>query len=237
MTKLLPWALALSAALGLAGCKTASPAPSCQSWQCADGAVRLDPPRANGLSGQFRPADGGPAVRFSTEALPDGAAEPKGRAEARYELAGGQRLVVRLTGPEQASLQWGGVELAGFGALTGKEQAALSDLAQSPIAPAMAAVTLFLGCRQDVRPADLAALLFPWQMLFKYRGGAAPEARVAAIRALGARSPCGYFQALSPGGPLQLAEDNPLPAVFGYFPFDAAGSDEPAAATPKEVKP
>ncbi|MBI4776723.1 MAG: hypothetical protein HY788_21515 [Deltaproteobacteria bacterium] len=211
----------------------------CTLSKPSPGTVILDPPGPDGtVSGALTGLSGGTKVIFTS--TPQG----EGKATAKYQIEGdAKELLVELTAPDAGTIRWNGVSMDGFGALAGPEQTALSDLASSPLADAVAQVPLELGCNErEIDSASLAALLMPWQMVLKYLTAdrAGESVRVAAL------TPCGYFQpgdetaasgdgSSNQGGVLLLAYDAPIPVVFGFFPFDDVGAAGEAASSFEET--
>lgn len=152
-------------------------------------------------------------------------------------------LVVTLTDAGSASFTWRGSTFTGIGALDANQQAALADLRNSPYIGAVVVTPLELGCHPDLSDAQVATLLFPFQVLLKY--DPTPNTRAAALEAIGRESKCSYWgkrrdlensetvDGTKILGPLQFAPSNLIPHVVGIFPLDAAGATE-ASGQPLE---
>lgn len=164
----------------------------------------------------------------------------QGGASARARIwTEDDELFVHVASPREAHLYYHDVVLDGRGELTDEEASALEALAASPLAPALSRVPLDLGCAATPRePAALQSLLFPWQLLLKYRSMTpAADARAAAQE-----SDCLYFPALAaespeepedprrPADQLLLSRANPIPAIFGHAQLDAEGWAQPDAS-------
>lgn len=142
-------------------------------------------------------------------------------------------LAVAVEGPASGSMEWKGVRLDGYGALSAAEEEALLDLEQALPAMTVARIALDLACREgagELPPAVGAALLMPTQMALKYR---TPSAQLApAIRRMAAQSECqhlrGPLETIDPErspapGIVALSDAAPIPLAAGYFPFDGEG--------------
>ena len=174
---------------------------------------------------------GGPVVGFSVTA--DGVASYQVQ-----EAAGAETVVARYVDEAQATVEWKGVEIDGYGPLTGEQRAALADLSSDTLIDAIALIPLELGCQEEaeIDPLQLAALLLPWQMRLKYLS----TDRVEEAGDMAARSSCPYFtstegqevnaseQGLS--SQILLSRAAPVPVVMGYFPFDVDGALEPVSS-------
>ena len=214
-----------------------SPAEGTDSTQKEKPALVLEPRGADGtVAGSYRSPDSADeqAVHFSVTT--DGT--------ATFHLEGSpasETLIVQVPSGDSASVSWNGTTFDGMGALSSEEKTELSNLMESDLAHALSMVPLDLGCRseEDIAPQQLAALLVPWQMQLKYLSGD----RLAEAARLAEGSVCSYFAndaslVLSEANvnpessvpkQLMLSNSAPIPVVFGYFPFDAEGSTEPAA--------
>jgi hypothetical protein len=182
----------------------------------------LDPPGEDGgISGSYG------SVRFS--ATP----EEEGKARARYWLTRrSEEITIHINDYDVGEITWNGLAIDGYGVLTGEEEQALGELAASELADALAMIPLDLACHQgaaDLGPAVGAALLMPWQMILKYLK--ANPAEVA--EELASRSSCTYFadtmtlvEDMNVPSPavVMLSPTRPIPAAFGYFPFDGEGA-------------
>lgn len=184
------------------------------------------------VSGSYRAGAnlGGGTVLFSVT--------PDGRATLREkDAASSESLTVSLTGEVTASMTWAGVTLDGIGVPTTQERNALHDLAtrQKKLLEGLAIIPLDLACKGDevISAKQVAALLFPLQMRFKYL---VPD-RTALARQLLSISYCDYGGKFkSPVGKspvILLTPAMPVPVVPGYFPFDHLG----AATLPASLAP
>ena len=113
--------------------------------------------------------------------------------QATFRLEGApesETLTVDLIDEQSAGLSWQETPLDGMGALTGEEQSALEDLLNSELGVGLALVPLDVACQGAdlLSPQQVAALLVPLQMQFKY---AIPN-RVAEALKLMAASSCDY---------------------------------------------
>ena len=162
-----------------------------------------------------------------------------GRASIYLEGAPeNERLEVTSGGDQDAELLWQGSSLDGYGALTPAEEDALYQAVTGDLEYAVNEIALDLGCldEETITPDQVAALLFPLQMRFKYL----VSDRQAAAQSVAARSDCRYHAA-NIGAPevssvIELTAANPVPVVFGYFPFDDEGAQEPAVSLPDGVQ-
>ena len=211
----------LTVAALLVGCSrdaATSPSPS------AEGTVTFDSANGTTLAGTFAPAGGGTAVRFTVTSDP-----VAGTAEAKY-TAGSTTVGSRLLGDGSATLTWSGLELNGIGPRTDAEKSALTQLSTSTLAGALARVPLEIGCVANSDAPQLAALLFPWQMLLKY----VDANRATSVKTFAKAVSCAYFHELTLDGGayppatsrLRLENDTLVPNVFGIFPFDKNGATE-----------
>lgn len=197
--------------------------------RCVTGTLQLGGVDAGAaLSGTYTSFADGAILLFS--ASPDGATG----AVARFQLAGATETVtVKLTSATAAEMNVGGLVITGNGTPTATAQTQLAALAASPLARMMALAVLELGCRSEsIEPVELAALVFPWQVLLKYTAAN----RGTEVQALAAQSACGYFRTPQSSGAapvpslLGLSFDDPVPNVFGYFPLDQLGALEVASS-------
>ena len=101
-----------------------------------------------------------------------------------------ETLYVDLNDEQTVSLAWNGTTLDGLGVLTGEEQAALDDLMNSDLVHGLGMIPLDIGCQGDenLDPKQMAALLVPLQMRFKY----SVTERWAETQELIALSQCDY---------------------------------------------
>jgi hypothetical protein len=143
-----------------------------------------------------------------------------------------QILIAELLDKDIASITWGGVIIDGVGPLTDAERQALSNLMESDMVHGLKYIPLDMACRgeQVVSARQLAALLFPLQMRFKYM----VEDRVDEALQLMRLSQCAYGnqEDESPVNPslIKLSASQPVPVVIGYFPFDGEGAVEASAS-------
>ncbi len=157
------------------------------------------------------------------------------------------KLQVSLTGRSSATLTMPGLDasITGVGPMPADQASqTLLDRLGGTFGPAIRAVPLELNCGSGFTPAEMAALLVPWQVVYKYRLGALT--RYGDVRAAADAATCATFEfaGASPTQPPQpitkaagaglvnLGNDDSLPTVFGFFPLDGAGStdDDPSAA-------
>jgi hypothetical protein len=184
------------------------------------------------VGGEYRYPDdmGGWKVQFHVQA--DGHAQ-------FYSDADPSKILTVDPGDEGAvNMTWAGVTLDGQGALTDQEQSILSDLMASDLLHGLSMIPLDVACLgpDEISDNQVAALLFPLQMRFKYQ---IPD-RQAAASDLIALSRCDYSsgegnQAKQPTV-IQLTPAMPVPVVFGYFPFDEVGAVEPEASLDPAAK-
>ncbi|MBN1314705.1 MAG: hypothetical protein JXA42_04535 [Anaerolineales bacterium] len=137
-----------------------------------------------------------------------------------------ETLIVDLSDEQTARLDWKGTTLDGLGRLTEGEQSALEDLMRGDLAYGLEMIPLDIACQSDenIDPKQVAALLVPLQMRFKYL----ITERWAESQALVALSQCAY------GGDgqgeratfIMLSQASPVPVVLSYFPFDVDGAVE-----------
>ncbi len=184
--------------------------------------LSVDSPAEGGsISGSYSSSgdSGDQEVHFSVTA--DGLAtfHLKGAPES-------ETLTVDLSDEQTARMDWKGTTLDGLGTLTEGEQSALDDLMRNDLAHSLGMIPLDIACQsdEDIDRKQVAALLVPLQMRFKYL----ITERWAESQALVALSQCKY------GGDgqgeratfIMLSHASPVPVVFGYFPFDADGAVE-----------
>jgi hypothetical protein len=135
-------------------------------------------------------------------------------------------LEVDLRNTESASLRWGEVVLDGLGALTSEELNALNEVLSGDLNFGLLMVPLDVACQGDVDPVQVAALLYPLQLRFKYQEANRPEM----AKLLASLSACNYGgeENLSLGSAslIQMMPSSPVPVVLGYFPFDPEGAVE-----------
>ncbi|TVQ96787.1 MAG: DUF4214 domain-containing protein [Desulfovibrionales bacterium] len=185
------------------------------------GALMLEPRSATGtVSGAYVNAEGLPGVAFTVSA--EGTATFQGADWIGIDLARSE-----ITTDREVRVSVNGQTLDGKGALSAQEQQALADLFSDPAGRAMALAALEAGClpESEITPRQLAALLAPLQLALKYLH---PD-RVQRIMDLAGQTSCDYFNAYShqvPRTALLLSPATPVPAVFGYVPFDEHGAVE-----------
>lgn len=155
---------------------------------------------------------------------------------------------VTLSGPSTATtavLDEGedfGASVTGYGPLPDDYLAQfVMNMLGGVFAPSIRAIPLELNCGQGFAPVELAALLVPWQLGYKYtldpttRYGdtqKAAEAATCATFAFAGASPTMTPTTTKPSGAglINLGNDDPFPSVFGFFPFDAVGEKEQASS-------
>ncbi len=173
-------------------------------------------------------------------------------AVASYRV-GTLEVQVSLSGPSTAT-----ITMADIGAsITGYGEMPTDDASQRLLAflgdmfgPGIRAIPLELNCGTGFAPAEIAALLVPWQVVYKYQLGpatrdddvrAAAEAATCATMAFAGASPTQPAQPITKNagaGLINLGNDDSLPTVFGFFPLDGSGSkvaDGWAAVTPLAI--
>lgn len=196
--------------------------------------LQLEPRAADGTvagSYQYSNGAGKQTLQFSVSA--------DGLASFRLEDAPESEVLIVNSKPDQLPhLIWQGQDVDGLGALSSEEQAALVDLLKGDLAHGLALIPMDMACQgaDAVTPAQVAALLFPLQMRFKYF----TADRSALAAGLTALADCNY-NLEDEGEPAQnppvilMTPADPVPVVLGYFPFDEVGALE-AAATGAGVK-
>jgi hypothetical protein len=142
---------------------------------------------------------------------------------ATYQVEGAppdEILTISLVSEDIANLSWAGVTVDGNGSLNAQEKAALDNLAANNVTLGTSMIPLDLACQGDnaIDPKQLAALLFPLQMRFKYQ----IADRLSAAQGLMADSQCAFTGQDAPL--ITLSPATPVPVVFGYFPFDEEGA-------------
>ena len=191
--------------------------------------LQLEPRAADGsVSGSYQASDE-TAVQFSVTA--------DGLATFRLEDAQDSETLIVNSKPDQLPhLIWQGQDVDGLGALNSEEQAALDDVLKGNLANSLALIPLDIACQglDAVTPAQVAALLFPLQMRFKYQTGN----RSALAAELTTLTRCDYGfvedeneEEETPGSHptvILMTPADPVPVVLGYFPFDELGAVEPA---------
>lgn len=144
-----------------------------------------------------------------------------------------EALTVIVANDGTASMTWAGTTLDGMGALTVKEQAAMMDYFQhSDLLRGLSFIPLDIACQGDdaIDDRQVAALLFPLQMHFKYLIADRQETASYMME----RSRCNYAHReeteSAPSSAIQMSPAMPVPVVPGYFPLDEAGAIEPLPA-------
>ncbi|MBW2591089.1 MAG: hypothetical protein JRD71_10300, partial [Deltaproteobacteria bacterium] len=189
-----------------------------------EGRISLEKRGSDGdLSGtyQYYSVLGGDTVNFTVSA--------EGKAVFQIDNSpDSEKLIVDVSDEVIANMTWNGVTFDGMGGLTQEEMAALENLMDSDLAHGLNIIPLDAACQgeNNIDPKQVAALLYPLQMRFKYL----ITDRQAEARHLGSFSQCDYggsenipaeFSSI-----IQLGPSTPVPVVIGYFPFDAEGAVE-----------
>ena len=151
-----------------------------------------------------------------------------------------ESLVVNYSLEAPPAISWQGKALDGLGVLSKEEQQTLHDLLESDLDHAVAMIPLDIACQPDesIDPAQVAALLYPLQMRFKYQ----ITDRARAASELVALSQCDYDLEVAEEETLQkpsiilMTPSSPVPVVMGYFPFDEVGAIETPTSTEGGVK-
>jgi hypothetical protein len=179
--------------------------------------LSLDERSENGrISGQYQGTEG-QVIEF--EVTTDGYATFKAN-NAPVE----ESVTVFLGEPGFANMTWGGTTLDGQGVLEDGERVAFDNLMNSELANGMAIIPLDIACLVEdaIDPKQLAALVFPLQMYFKYQ----VSDRGAEAERLMDLSACDYRNLTENTPHLLFAPSIPIPVVYGYFPFDEKGAIE-----------
>lgn len=177
------------------------------------------------VSGNYRTGNHG--ILFSVTA--DGV--------ATFETDNGSnsdKVVVDMRDETLAVLNWQGMEFDGIGEMSAEEQQALQSLLVSQLAPGIAMIPLDVGCQGDeiLDDKQLAALLFPLQMQFKYLYSDRTTMALDFIHL----SQCDYGllddesleNNTKNSSLIVFSHSNPIPVVIGYFPFDETGAIPPS---------
>ena len=151
-----------------------------------------------------------------------------------------ETLVVNYSLEAPPAISWQGKALDGLGVLSSEEQQTLEDLLESDLAHALAMIPLDIACQtgESIDPAQVAALLYPLQLRFKYQ----IADRAQAASELVALSQCDYDPEVEDEETSQdptiilISPSSPVPVVMGYFPFDADGANEPTTSAEGGVK-
>ena len=107
------------------------------------------------------------------------------------------------------------------------------DLLEHDLGHSLAMIPLKAGCRGEDAPTprQVAALLVPLQMRFKYLvAGRAAEMGDLRFYALCEQKTGGEWSVLP--SIVQMNAAAPVPVVLGYFPFDEEGAAEETASRP-----
>lgn len=161
------------------------------------------------------------------------ASQGNGKATAFYRFSDGSaEVTIDLQGADKGTITWKGITIDGYGALTSPEATAIQELTSGDLWLAIAVVPLDLGClAKDKDPAALAALLMPWQMVLKYK---IPD-RAEKMQVLSRGSACSYYGNILGSKPTSaavlLSNEDAVPYVYGYFPFDGEGAVETSSSS------
>ncbi len=152
------------------------------------------------------------------------------RGNAFYNLDGDPAgpLKIQFTAENTVEIQWNKQSWDGNGPLSATEKASLVAAFESDLGQGLTSIPLQAACRSDsdLTPGQMAALLVPLQMKYKYlvsnRSGLAEE--------LIQEYPCSSSEhGLSSGlgsNLVQFTISAPVPVVPGFFPFDETGAIE-----------
>ena len=188
------------------------------------GRISLDKPGPDGsLSGsyQYYSVLGGQTVNFSVSAEGDAVFQVD-------DIPDSEKLIIDFTDEATASMTWNGITFDGLGPLTKEELAALENLMESDLAHGINIIPLDAACQGEnkIDPKQVAALLYPLQMRFKYLITNREEEGMR----LGSFSQCDYGESgentAEFSSVIQLTPSAPVPVVIGYFPFDVDGAIE-----------
>lgn len=177
------------------------------------------------VSGNYR--SGNQSIEFSVSS--DGL--------ATFQTGNGtdtEKLVVDLRNETTATFNWQGTTIDGLGELSSEEIQHLNDLFASQLATGLSMIPVDAGCQGDemIDDKQLAALLFPLQMQFKYQISDRTSKALDLIQS----SQC-YYGLLEEENTenntknvssILLSASNPIPVVLGYFPFDEVGAIAPS---------
>lgn len=231
---------------------------------CGDQGSSVEPPAAGARSTSVTAATGSPtalalsqppqgleaAINFENHSVAgrfnrlrfEARLVGQGQAVATFERVAGMTLVSTVDGPRQATLQWRGTTVDGFGPLSDDESQSIAHFADRLKVDELARIPLDLAClpgTAELDPAVGAALLLPWQVLLKYQ----PEGEIPTPREAAASSQCQYLfsplDAVDMGrvpspSVVALSTEQPVPAAVGYFPFDREGIPDTPAAEGKD---
>lgn len=141
-----------------------------------------------------------------------------------------EKLIVDMRDETKTAINWQGAIIDGLGELSSEEVQSLNDLVVSQVAPGLDIIPIDAGClgEEIINDKQLAALLFPLQMQFKYQ----ISDRTSKAIELMQLSQC-FYGALEGemaennfknSSSILLSPSNPIPVVLGYFPFDEVGA-------------
>lgn len=221
MTALKPWFVVLVLILLATACADDEASSPDEQPGTTDGLVLVEGFDDSHVSGQWGD------VLFKAVSFQNG-----NTARARFWTADGrEELYVQVESRGIAEVYYRDTVVDGYGAATADEIDALRAIDDGPLFEALAMIPLELGCQDTIfEPVATQALLFPWQLLLKYRASQ-PE---ASAHEMAQRSSCGYFQTITPADEGGEEADNPgyqillswedrFPAVYGYAVLDAEG--------------
>jgi len=149
-------------------------------------------------------------------------------------------LTVDFSTQKAPFMTWQGNNLDGLGGLSSKEKQLLDGLLDSELSYALAMIPMDLSCQGEEKfdTLQLAALLFPLQMRFKYQ----ITDRANAAMSLTGLSVCDFGEEqtdkemLGKPSMISITPSNPVPVVIGYFPFDEIGAVETANTDGNKAK-
>ena len=181
---------------------------------------------SSGVIGSFTFTVGAFTTEFSSTTNVD-----TGTVAAQFTGSDGSSLAVELKSETEVLLTLDGHKISGAGKIEAADTLALTTLGKSELGLSVALVALELGCKgqKNITDKEWAALLVPWQMLVKY------DPYYPDTRELERESSCKYLynpirdedQTASPAvlpQTLMLSLEDPIPHVFGIFPFDGEGA-------------
>ncbi len=145
-----------------------------------------------------------------------------------------EAVSVLLSDEKSANMTWSGNTFDGLGPLTDDEQVALANLMDSDLGQSIALIPLDAACQGEgvIDPKQLAALLVPLQIHFKYL---VSDRGTEAKRLMGL-SECDHGNETENIHQILFAPSIPVPVVFGYFPFDKEGAVESIISNNPKVK-
>lgn len=135
---------------------------------------------------------------------------------------------IQFTADNTAGIEWNGQSWDGNGSLSGAEKASLEAAFESDLGQGLTSIPLLAACRSnsDLTPDQMAALLVPLQMKYKYlvsdRSGLAQEL----IQEYSCSSTENGLSSVLGSNLVQLSKSAPVPVVPGFFPFDESGAVE-----------